>query len=345
MPQLTVSVVTPTRNRRSSLHRLLAALSDQERRPDEVIVVDASDDPEREDALAARYPRLRITCMVTTPSVCAQRNAGIQRAGGSHVWLCDDDIEPGPDYLRRLVEHMDGHPTVGAVTGLIEEPGGDGDGVAVGRVPSVRSVLFGFVFQRTVWGDIDAVSGGWLTAGPLAVAKRWFRRRGNTWSLAGWPLITRMDGPALRVAIFGLGAALVRRDWLLGAPYDETLGPHGIGDNYGVALRFPAVPGIAVLTDLSVRHHRSSVNRLDAAATYCRRVLALHYFLHAIPRLADTSSAVLLWSLMGNCLVLARGGEWALLGATVRAMTLIATGRNPLLLPHRRPTTDPLESP
>jgi hypothetical protein len=200
--------------------------------------------------------------------------------------------------------------------------------------------LLGFLFQRAVWGDTERAEAGWVTTAPLRVAKAWFRRRGNTWSLAGWPLITRVDGTALRVAIYGLGAALVRRDWLLGAPYDERLGPHGIGDNYGVALRFPVVPGIVVLTDLPIRHHRSSENRLDATATYQRRVLALHYFLRTIPRLASTSTALLVWSLTGNCLVFARTRDWRMLRATLQVMVPIVAGRNPLLAGGKRPRPD-----
>src|SRR5690348_9823919 len=115
-PPLTVSVVIPTRNRPASLHRLLTALTAQVRRPEEVIIADASDTPLDGSALALAYPRLKLSCFHMKPSLCAQRNHGIRRAMGSHVLLCDDDIEPGPRYLERLVEYVAAHPEAGAVS-------------------------------------------------------------------------------------------------------------------------------------------------------------------------------------------------------------------------------------
>ena len=123
MPTLTISVVIPTRNRAGSLHRLLGALSQQDRKPEEVIVVDASDTPSDEMALGASYPVLRIACLRAAPSVCGQRNAGIRRAIGSHVLLCDDDVEPPPDYIGKLIAHLEREPTTGAVTGMVADAG------------------------------------------------------------------------------------------------------------------------------------------------------------------------------------------------------------------------------
>ena len=179
--QLTISVVIPTRNRAESLHRLLAALSQQGRRPEEVIVVDASDTPSDEIALGASYPALRIVSLRVPPSVCGQRNAGIRRAIGSHVLLCDDDIEPPSDYIGKLVAHLEREPTTGAVTGMLADTTSAGQPFLELRAPSFRFLLLAFVFQLTVWGDVEATTGSWLTSVPLAALKKWYRSRGNTW--------------------------------------------------------------------------------------------------------------------------------------------------------------------
>jgi glycosyltransferase involved in cell wall biosynthesis len=330
MPTLTISVVIPTRNRAESLHRLLGALSQQDRRPDEVIVVDASDIPADETALGASYPALRIASLRVAPSVCGQRNAGIRQAIGSHVLLCDDDVEPPPDYVRKLIAHVEREPTTGAVTGMVVDTSSASQPFLDLRAPSFRFLLLATVFQLTVWGDVEATESSWFTSAPLAVLKKWYRRRGNTWSLAGWPLVTQVRTPVVRAAIYGLGAALIRREWLLASPYDERLSVHGIGDNYGVALKFPGDRSIAVLTDLPVRHHKASENRLDAATTYYQRVLALDYFMRADSRFSAVNRIFLAWSLLGRAGMFAISGRRDLFRASIHAIALIGAGRNPL---------------
>jgi glycosyltransferase involved in cell wall biosynthesis len=328
MSSLIISAVIATRNRPASLARLLDSLARQERRPDEVIVVDASEQVADAAALEDAHAPLDIVVIPHAPSVCAQRNLGIGRARGSHVLLCDDDVELPADYVAALAGYLEGHADIGAVSGGID------DAVAPGgafRTPSLRSVVFAFAFQRSIWGDLDAVRTSGMTAPLLAVLRRWYRRRGNTWTLAGWPLVTQVRGPAFRTAIFGMMAAVVRRSWLLSAPYDERLGPHGIGDHYGVALQFPDPPAITVLPHLVARHHRDPHNRLTARTTYYRRILALHYFLRTLPQARRGRTPCLVWSLLGNALAFATGRQWDLVGATGRAAWLIVSGRSPLL--------------
>ena len=327
---MTISVIIPTRNRAESLHRLLGALSHQDRRPEEVIVVDASDKPSDQIALGTSYPALRITSLRAAPSVCGQRNAGIRRASGSHILLCDDDVEPPPDYISRLAAHLEREPATGAVTGMVAEADGAGQPVPELRALSFRSLLFASVFQLPVWGDVEATRGTWFTALPLALLKKWYRRRGNTWSLAGWPLVTQVRTPVVRTAVYGLGAALIRRDWLLASPYDERLSVHGIGDNYGVALKFPGDQSIAVLTDLAVRHHKAAENRLDAVTTYYQRLLALDYFMRGDTRFSTVNRMFLVWSLLGRAGDVRLSRRRDLFTASVRAIALIGTGRNPL---------------
>lgn len=333
-----VAVVIPTRDRLASLERLLRALAAQDAPPDHVIIVDAGDPPLDPAVLASAHRGLPITHLATPPGLCAQRNAGLRLARQRYVLLCDDDIEPPPDYLRRLARFLDGTSEVSAATGVLSEPGPDGrytDGLAA---PSFRQVLFAFLFQLTVWGDVE----GTRAAGPgrpvLALVKRWYRRRENGFSLGGWPLFTQVREPAIRTAIYGLGAALVRRDRLPPSPFDERLGPHGVGDNYGLALSLPGHRAIAVLPDLPVRHHRAAENRLDADEAHFRRVLALDLFIRTNPRVPGRTTAGLVWSLIGLILRAALRGQWHLLRLDLRALALVATGRNPLL---REPRTAP----
>ena len=317
-----ISVVIPTRNRPASLARTLAALARQRPVPDEVIIVDASDTP-LPDSLCAAYPGLTISLFRAQAGVCTQRNAGIRRAIGDSILLCDDDIEPPADYLRRLEEFLRENPAAGAVSGTICEPG-----IARGfATPSIRHVLFAFVFQLSVWADTAALPSGIV----LAPIRRWYARRGNTWSAAGWPLITQTRSAVVHTATYGLGAALVRRDWLLASPFDERLGTHGIGDNFGVALHFPAALPIAVLADVFVTHHRAEENRLNAAETFHQRVLALDYFVRTSGRFPRSSTAWLAWSLVGKAIIAVSQRDRRMLRSITRVLRVVVSGVNPLL--------------
>src|SRR5437773_6076709 len=220
---LTVSAVIPTRNRPSSLHRLLSALAAQDRPPNEVIVADASDEPLDGSALAVAYPRLALSCFHMVPSLCTQRNRAIAQATGSHVLMCDDDIEPAPPCLRRLVVYLELHAQAVAVSGLVCDPEAVATSDGGFPAPSFRHLMYGFVFQLGLGGDVDAVTAPRLLAPVLEWMQQWYRRRGNTWSLAGWPLVSQVRRPVVYASVGVLGAALVRRSWLLQAPYDERL--------------------------------------------------------------------------------------------------------------------------
>jgi hypothetical protein len=128
---------------------------------------------------------------------------------------------------------------------------------------------------------------------------------------------------------------VVKRDWLVASPFDETLDSFGIGDNYGVAINFPGGLPITVVRSVSAIHHCSEVNRLTATVAYFRRILALDYFMTRSSRFTVTNRVFLLWSLLGNLVPQIIGGDFRRAYATLRASVLIATGRNPYLIGSR----------
>ncbi len=341
---VTVSAVVPTRNRPESLERALRALRSQTRPPLEILVVDASDGAAEgtlpggqdrrgapSDGVGAPRSDPPVRVIAAPPGVCGQRNLGIGQARGSWILLLDDDVEPAPDYLERLLAHVESDPDSGACTGVIVEPDRDGEfGPGGFPTPSLRHLLFAFAFQTSVFGNAEAVASGALARPLVGWLKGWYRRRGNTWSVAGWPLVTQTTESAFRVSTYGLGAALVRRDWLLYSPFDESLGAHGIGDNYGVALGFPDPGGISILKDVPVRHHRSPLGRLDEAEASYRRALALDYFMRTSPRFTWRNRVALTWSLLGQAGLLAGKGRLASAAQALRAVVVSAVGANPI---------------
>jgi glycosyltransferase involved in cell wall biosynthesis len=322
---LTVSAVIPTRNRTGSLARLLGSLAGQKCIPGETIIVDASDTPADEAMLREQFPALNIRSIASAPWLCRQRNLGIVSASGDLILLADDDIEFPPSYVSSILDYLSGHPSEGAVSGTLQEP--SSRGLTTPDKEPLRSsrVLWRFIFQTSVWGDISSLREAAWTA-PL---RRYYKQRGNTFSHAGWPLLTDASPPAFRTALYGLGGAVIRKSWLLNAPYDEHLDRSGIGDNYGVALQLPGDLPIVVLTTLSYVHHRSPEHRLPSARAYTLRVLALDHFMSGNSRFRPVNRLLLRWSLLGNVISFLLTGSIGRAGATISVLLKLLCGLNP----------------
>jgi GT2 family glycosyltransferase len=314
----------------------MRSLSEQDYPVKEVIVVDASDAPPDINALRQQFPGLNIFCLTSEAAVCIQRNKGIRRASSPHIFLCDDDMELPADYISRLMFHIRQHPQSGAVSGLVVETGRKENPTSQFPAISFKNLLWNFLFQLTVWADLKSVPANRFTRLPLSLMKRFYTARGNNFTLAGWPLISNFGGPFYQTAIYGLGASIIRREWLLKSPFDEILDRHGIGDNYGVAVNFPQESPITVLTNTHAFHHKISDNRLPSELVYFRRILALHYFMVKSKRFSALNRGFLRWSLVGNWLSQILREEKKLARVTARALKLIVTGRNPYLLAWRK---------
>jgi GT2 family glycosyltransferase len=111
-----VSVVVPTHNRAARLERLLGALREQTAGPEEfeVIVVDdgSSDGTSEviERALADGALRVRSVPRTDSGGPAAARNQGWQVASGELIAFVDDDCEPAPHWLDRLLAASREHP-------------------------------------------------------------------------------------------------------------------------------------------------------------------------------------------------------------------------------------------
>jgi glycosyltransferase involved in cell wall biosynthesis len=334
-PAADISVVIPTHDRPASLLRLLRSVAAQTLRPREVVIAAAGVSPDPA-ALRRVLGEIPLLLFAGERSVCRQRNEGIRRAGGSHVLLCDDDIELPPGALARLWQERESGGETRAVCGVLVEEG---------MIPTDRLTISGLFWRRLflmgVWGDVNRVAGSGLLADAL---RRHYRRVGNGVTPAGWPLLTQWEGPCVRTLVYGLGGgALVPRSWLLASPYDELLERNGIGDNYGVALGFPGAFPIAVLTGLSVTHHRESSHRVDAATAYEHRVLALDYFGSRTGRLGRMRLAALCWSLLGHAVAAMAGSRWNEARATTALMARVGLGRNPYRIAARTGKSGPVD--
>lgn len=329
---ITISAVIPTYNRYESLLRTLRSLALQTELPYEVIIVDASDAVGNESELINSFPVLNIKYIRSRPSVCAQRNTGIKKATGSYIFLCDDDLEFPKDYIFKIKAIIQNNSGAKAITGSWNEKNKEEQWAYEYPVRSIRQLCWRFIFQQSIWCDIKKIKTGFFNRFIYRFVSSFYSKRKNTYSLAGWPLVTHFEKPVFKTAFYSLGASIIRTDWLLSSPFDEGLDTNGIGDHYGVALHFPDFPAIHVLTDVPAYHHKIKANRLSEAETYFKRGLALHYFMRESQRFTLTNRLFFIWSLLGNWIAFLVKGNRPQLQATKKLISVIVKGNNPYII-------------
>ncbi|MBV6421099.1 MAG: hypothetical protein DAHOPDDO_02368 [Ignavibacteriaceae bacterium] len=319
-----ISAVIATRNRKDSLYRTLRAIRNQTYKLEEVIIVDSSDEKLEEAELRNTFLGLNIKYFTSVPSVCLQRNVGIQQSTSEYIFICDDDIVFEPDYVFLISKYIESNVSADTVSGLILEK--DENEVWVSQHPpkTISSLLFKFFFQLSFWGELDEkiFNSSWLK--PVI---NFYKKRGNSFSFAGWPVITNFTSPVFKTNIYGLGASIIKKELLINNPFDEVLDNYGIGDNYGICIKLP--DKVTVLTESLVFHHKESENRLDSGITYYRRVLALHYFLKKSNRFNSINTLWLIWSLIGSIILFVKNREFRLARASLISISKIITFNNP----------------
>jgi GT2 family glycosyltransferase len=101
---LTLSVVICTKDRPQMLEACLRSLQRQTRRPDEILVVDASATPARDavDHFAETMRCCRVALRSSPPGLPRQRNLGARATTGSVVVYLDDDVVLDTGYLAAI---------------------------------------------------------------------------------------------------------------------------------------------------------------------------------------------------------------------------------------------------
>jgi GT2 family glycosyltransferase len=121
-----VSVLIATYNRPEALKQTLEDLGAQTRPPDEIIVVDQSQDAEGrpldQRSLLPAVSGLRYLRQ-SPPNAQRARNQAIQEARGDILVFVDDDVRVPPDFIANHLRSYQDHPEIDGVSGQVLEPG------------------------------------------------------------------------------------------------------------------------------------------------------------------------------------------------------------------------------
>lgn len=127
MNEITTTVIIPTLNRSEHLRKTLHSLLEQTILPNEIIIVDQSDDSKTKDLVAEE--RLvfssRKTCLryigEGEKSLVHARNVGMRAATGKFVFFLDDDMIPNKNYIEEILNVYRRCPDAVGVQGLLIE--------------------------------------------------------------------------------------------------------------------------------------------------------------------------------------------------------------------------------
>jgi glycosyltransferase involved in cell wall biosynthesis len=277
---MTHSVIVATMNRPADVGRLLDALGNQTRPPDEIVLADASSDDATRRVARERMkeggPRLmHLRCV---PGICSQRNAGMETSLGDVLTFFDDDVIPAPEYCELAMFHFesDGEAAIAAV-----------GGVAVNTRPVGR---WRTAFRRLFLLQTD--------------------RGGNGFLASGIPDFGSHFDELSRVQFLATAAASFRRSAVGNMKFDErkfsgaALGlptGRGFGEDVDFSAGLSAAGALLIDPALAFVHDHSEANRENTLVTQALYV----YAMRTISADHAASRAARRWALLGQFLLCA----------------------------------------
>ena len=238
--RLTYSAVIPTKDRPEHAAAAVGLLLDQHRRPEEIVVVDASArryEPSQDLVAQAEHHGVELVVVQSRASTSAQRNVGARRVASDLVLFLDDDVRVPPEYAAALVHRWEaaGEAAYGGMAGT--------PAVVPRQPPGGR-----FLRRIAMLNYVD----------PSAPAMT-LRRSGNV------RYVPEPRGP-VAVPALGAGATLFRRDLALASPFDERFEGYAPGEDLDMAWRVGQIAPLIQTPEVKWTHlwdprERSSPSR------------------------------------------------------------------------------------
>lgn len=209
----------------------------QTRLPDELIVVDSSDDKRLETYLKSVKLPFPARYFHTQPGLTLQRNHGIRECSNDLIFFFDDDVDLNAYYLTEVEKIFtnDTKHEIGAVGGKVIEK----------TLPSVRLKLEQFTFQflRFIFGVVGTRNGKFYPS--------------------GMPSHPYPDQPSGFIECLSGCCMAFRREVFEKAKFDEALAHYGLMEDVDISKQtLDAGYKIYYQTSATLLHNESPMNRL-----------------------------------------------------------------------------------
>lgn len=234
-----LSLVVPTMNRAHDLALLLKSLAVQSRPPDEVVIVDQSNNDatrvivdhfiklEKDSTTSVLYVRAEEKSLVKA------RNRGVRESSGDIICFLDDDVILYTDYFERIMFYFQ-YEDVGGVSGtaIVRE-----------RARGVKWEIRKLLMKVFLISDY----------------------RGNlTLSTFGYSIFEREISETTTVQLLPGCTMCFRRELLLKNISDDWFQGYGYREDVDLSWRISQQAKLLMVPDARYIHNQSPVNRLDA---------------------------------------------------------------------------------
>jgi GT2 family glycosyltransferase len=301
-----LSVVICTRNRPDDLATCLGSLAVQTRRPDEILVVDASDDEQSARRVAAWLPAgalPAVRVLHCPPGLTRQRNLAVVHARGDVLTFLDDDVVLAPGYLAAILALFELDPGLGGAEGVIQ--------TAPLRGRRRLANAYRAFFRMNALGRPRGVKrSGFLTYDP-------------------WPRSAQLVD-----CLSGCNMSY-RREVFDRFRFDEWYGGYALGEDCDFSYRVSRAYRLAQTPHAHLEHRMSPVARQRRPALV--EMARVHHYYFVRKNLPRTPLTWLCWawSELGELLALVKTGDLATVRGALRGYRrLLARPPAPRRTPH-----------
>lgn len=232
-----ISVIICTRNRFDDFKKTLPSIAAQTRLPDELVVVDSSDEKKLEAYLQGTHTPFPVRYFHTAPGLTLQRNHGIRESAGDLLFFFDDDVDLDANYLAEVEKIFadDTKKIIGAIGGKIVEQASPS--------PRLKFERFAFRVLRFVFGVVGTHNGKFHPS--------------------GMPSHPNTNQPSGFIECLSGCCMAFRREVFEKIKFDEVLSHYGLMEDVDISKQtLDAGYKIYYQTSAILAHNESPMNRL-----------------------------------------------------------------------------------
>jgi GT2 family glycosyltransferase len=255
-----ISVIIATKDRFQDIIKCIESIEVQTLLPDEIVIVDASDKQELNEAIKHQFSgSVKIIYIHSKPGLTYQRNVGIGASCGDIVSFLDDDVILDKDFIKEIVNvfENDKGKSIGGVCGDIVNPRSKNDSIGY------------------------SILGALYTALTTAIATIFFlykRSSNGRFRLSGFPTYAYGTDKMVNVECIPGGLTAYRREVLNEFKFDENLHGYCWGEDDDFSFRVSR-KYINVYTPYAKVEHKSSPVAKDRRYARMKMVIENHYYL------------------------------------------------------------------